>query len=337
MIAPSAGEKTAIPMSTVCRPGTHTWLSVIRSPSPSPSPDQSASRRQPTGFPRGPVQGVALAAPAPRRRAPCRPQIVVLWHDFWVFWHDFTPKSGPGSRILGDRPKPQNSNWTLRCERCRANSPSPRQPGTHGDRSHRSDWGRLWVGISRSAWLAVGSRPGSDGPTAIPGASTSAVFISASSKPQKSSCGSANPSSSNGHRPLRFPPRNSRMFHYNRFRSSISLQPLQIERLLRERPMPRLMHPQHTVPALHGAAGSDCPSQHGGHPPVGHSPVRVKSLTEELLHQRSHRVIPPTGLGIPAPSSLWVLVGCGGVHNPTHEVHPQTIKGLLVESRQVST
>jgi hypothetical protein len=102
-----------------------------------------------------------------------------------------------GVGLYGDRPKPQNPNLTLRREDCRAESPSSRQVGAHGDPPSRSDRLLQQVGVSRSDWAGVGSRPSSAGHAAIPGASTGAwtlaVFNSSWIKPQKSFRGMANP------------------------------------------------------------------------------------------------------------------------------------------------
>ena len=61
----------------------------------------------------------------------------------------------------------------------------------------------------------------------------------------------------------------------------VPVQPLQIQHPLSERPMPTLVHPQHAVPALHGAAGSDRPAQHRRHLAVRRPPVGVELLTEQ--------------------------------------------------------
>ena len=71
----------------------------------------------------------------------------------------------------------------------------------------------------------------------------------------------------------------------------VPVQPLQIQQPLVQRPMPRLMHPQHAVHALHRAAGSHRSAQHRRHRPIRLTPVRVDLLAEELLHQQGRLAI----------------------------------------------
>ena len=95
--------------------------------------------------------------------------------------------------------------------RPRRRSASPGGPGSPVRQAGRLDgpW-RFSVGqaASRFSW-------------AFALASLRAMIISSWSKPQKPKSGRSSPRCSYGHRPFRFPPRNTRVFQYSRFRSSI--------------------------------------------------------------------------------------------------------------------
>src|SRR5206468_12723936 len=69
---------------------------------------------------------------------------------------------------------------------------------------------------------------------------------------------------------------------------AIPAQTLEIQETLTHRPMPRLMHPQHTVHTLHRAAGSHRPTQYTRHRTVRIAPSRVHLLAHHLLNQMGH-------------------------------------------------
>jgi len=81
-------------------------------------------------------------------------------------------------------------------------------------------------------------------------------------------------------------------------------QPLQVQHPLSPRPRPRLVHPQHAVPALHGAAAAHRPAQHRRHRAVRFPPVGVELRTEHRLHPRGHRAIAPDRSRVRAAAPL---------------------------------
>ena len=80
-------------------------------------------------------------------------------------------------------------------------------------------------------------------------------------------------------------------------RPCVPIQSLQVQRSLIQRPMPRLVHPQHAVHALHRTAGTHRSSQQRRHLPVRLLQVRLDLLAENLLHQRAAWRYPPTAVG----------------------------------------
>src|SRR5271157_5577950 len=69
---------------------------------------------------------------------------------------------------------------------------------------------------------------------------------------------------------------------------TVPVQPLQVDHAWGQRTMPRLVHPQHAVHALHRAAGTHGTTQYRRHLSVPLAPVRIQLLANLLLDQVGH-------------------------------------------------
>src|SRR5271157_603743 len=74
---------------------------------------------------------------------------------------------------------------------------------------------------------------------------------------------------------------------------TVPVQPLQVDHAWGQRTMPRLVHPQHAVHALHRAAGTHGTTQYRRHLSVPLAPVRIQLLANLLLDHVCH--MPGTG------------------------------------------
>src|SRR5262245_32539612 len=73
--------------------------------------------------------------------------------------------------------------------------------------------------------------------------------------------------------------------------TTIPIQPLEIEHVLTDVPMPRLMHAQHTVQALHRTTGPYHPSYDLLHPFVSLVPLGRQTLTYHLFDHHQLREV----------------------------------------------
>src|SRR3954451_25080214 len=72
-------------------------------------------------------------------------------------------------------------------------------------------------------------------------------------------------------------------------RTTVPVETLQVQQSLRDRPVPRLVHPHHAVHALDGATGTHRLAEHARDATIRLRPGHVQAVAHHLSHQVRHR------------------------------------------------